>query len=195
VLAWLFDISKLERLEAVRREFVADVSHELRTPLTAIAASVETLQDGAIDTPGDARRFLEIIDKHVQRMGDLIEDLTDLSRIETGAIALDVEPLDLGEVVRSVVDRLRLEQILTNLIDNAIKFNRSDGEVSIRGEVEDGGTTLSVEDTGIGIPADSLDRVFHRFHQVSRDRSRTEAWRSSPNSAWARASRCVSRSC
>ncbi len=197
-LALLFDITELERLEAVRREFVANVSHELRTPLTSILASVETLLDDANVEPGDARRFLEIVRKHAQRMSDLIEDLTDLSLIETGAVSLDVAVLDAAEVVRGVVehlaplaagrrvaiqlelpsplplaaDRRRLEQVLTNLIDNAVKFNRAGGRVVIRGRREGALTTLSVVDTGIGIPADSLEKIFHRFHQVSRDRSR-----------------------
>ncbi len=196
-LGLLYDITKLERLEAVRREFVANVSHELRTPLTSIVASVETLLDGALDDQTDARRFLEIIRKHAGRMGDLIEDLTDLSLIETGAVTLRPEQLDLGDVVRGVVehlapfaanrgirievdlpapllltaDRRRLEQVLTNLIDNAIKFNEADGRIVIRGRPKTSGVTLTVEDSGIGIPADSLEKVFHRFHQISRDRS------------------------
>jgi two-component system phosphate regulon sensor histidine kinase PhoR len=197
-LALLFDVTKLERLESVRREFVANVSHELRTPLTSIAASVETLIDGAADDLDDARRFLEIIRKHTQRMGDLIEDLTDLSLIETGAVSLTPRDLDVAEVVHGLVehfaplaadrgvriqvdlpspfplwaDRRRLEQILTNLLDNAVKFNKPGGTVAIRGSRGDRGSVLTIEDSGIGIPADSLEKIFHRFHQVSRDRSR-----------------------
>jgi two-component system phosphate regulon sensor histidine kinase PhoR len=197
-LVLLFDVTRLERLEAVRREFVANVSHELRTPLTSLTASVETLLDGALDDTENARRFLGIIRKNAQRMSELIEDLTDLSLIETGSIQLEPRPIDLLDAARGVADRLRhladqrrvaieidappelvvladrrrLEQVLTNLVDNAIKFNRPGGKVTIRGAATPRGTLLRIEDTGIGIPADSLEKVFHRFHQVDRERSR-----------------------
>jgi two-component system phosphate regulon sensor histidine kinase PhoR len=198
VLVLLFDVTRLERLEAVRREFVANVSHELRTPLTSLSVSVETLLDGALEDTDNARRFLGIIRKHAERMGELIEDLTDLSLIETGSISLEPRPIDVAEAVRGVMERLRpladqrevalaldtpphfvvladrrrLEQILTNLLDNAIKYNRPGGRVTIRGGPTPRGAVLQVEDTGIGIPSDSLEKVFHRFHQVDKDRSR-----------------------
>jgi two-component system phosphate regulon sensor histidine kinase PhoR len=197
-LVLLFDITRLEALEGVRREFVANVSHELRTPLTAIKASVETLIDGDIDDRDNANRFLEIIGRNADYMGALIEDLTDLSLIETGAVALDLRTLDAAEVVREVVerfrplaetrgvelivelaaplglraDRRRLEQILTNLVDNALKFNRPGGQVRIRGGCDESGIVLAVEDTGAGIPAGSREMIFHRFYQVDRQRSR-----------------------
>ena len=197
-LVLLFDVTRLEALERVRQEFVADVSHELRTPLTSIRAFVENLLDGGIADPEHARSFLEIVRRHADRMGALIEDLTDLSLIETGAVLLELRAVDAAEVVREILeqlaplaaarrvrlssqlsapflvhaDRRRLEQMLSNLVDNAIKFNRENGTVTVRGRREAAGTTLIVEDTGQGIAADSLERVFLRFYQVERGRSR-----------------------
>jgi len=197
-LVLLFDVTRLEALERVRQEFVADVSHELRTPLTSIRAFVENLLEGGMEDREHARSFLEIVRRHADRMGALIEDLTDLSLIETGAVLLERRSADAAEVVREILeqlaplatarhvqlrselpapfpvhaDRRRLEQMLSNLVDNAIKFNREDGNVVVRGTREAGGATLIVEDTGQGIAADSLERVFLRFYQVERGRSR-----------------------
>jgi two-component system phosphate regulon sensor histidine kinase PhoR len=193
-----FDITRLEKLESVRREFVANVSHELRTPLTSIKAFVETLLEGGRDDPENAERFLGIIRKHADRMGALIEDLTDLSLIETGAISLELCDVDAADVVRGVLeelqplaarreidvrselpapfpvraDRRRLEEMVTNLLDNAIKFSDTGGRVRVRGRTGETGVTLIVEDEGTGIPAESLDKVFHRFYQENRDASR-----------------------
>jgi len=195
-LVLLFEVSRLEALEGVRREFVANVSHELRTPLTSIKAFVETLMDGGLEDRAHAVRFLEIVRRHADRMNDLIDDLTDLSRIETGSVSLDLQPVDAGDVARDVVaqlapragdvevrctvespfpllaDRRRLEQILVNLVDNAIKFNRPGGSVVVSGALVDGRPVLAVEDTGVGVPADSLEKVFHRFYRVDKARSR-----------------------
>jgi two-component system phosphate regulon sensor histidine kinase PhoR len=192
-LALLFDISRLESLERIRREFVANVSHELRTPLTSILAAVETLLDADVSDPDDARRFAEIIRRQSARMGALIDDLTDLSLIETGAVSLHRAPLDATEAIREVAeqlarevdvrvevsrpltlraDRRRLEQMLTNLIENAIKFNRDGGSVRIHGGVEDGKPVIRVTDTGPGIAAEHQERVFHRFYRVDAGRSR-----------------------
>jgi len=198
VLALFVDITRLDRLERVRREFVANVSHELRTPLTSIKAFVENLIDGGLDDSENALRFLQIISRHADHMGELIDDLTDLSSIETGAIALELRRVDACEVAREVAeqlrplaekrdvdvhialpspfrvtsDRRRLEQILTNLVSNAIKFNREGGRVVVDGHGSPDRTAIKVEDTGIGIPAASHAKVFERFYQVSRDRSR-----------------------
>jgi two-component system phosphate regulon sensor histidine kinase PhoR len=197
-LVLFFDITRLEALEGVRREFVANVSHELRTPLTSIKAFVETLLDGGIEDPENGMEFLRIVRKHAGRMEELIDDLTDLSLIETGAIQLDLQTVDAGDVAREVAtqvshrhptrevtvavklphpfpvraDRRRLEQILLNLVDNAVKFSHAEGEVRIRGERVPGSVTLAVEDDGIGIPPDSLEKVFHRFYRVDKARSR-----------------------
>jgi len=197
-LVLFFDITRLESLEGVRRDFVANVSHELRTPLTAIKAFVETLLDGGLEDREHTVKFLEIARKHADRMEALIDDLTDLSLIETGSIVLEIGDLDASEVAREVVeqlrpraraggvslaselpepfpvraDRRRLEQILMNLVDNAIKFNRRGGEVHVRGVFDAHRRTLVVEDTGVGIPSDSREKIFHRFFRVDPDRSR-----------------------
>jgi len=197
-LVLFFDITRQEALENIRRDFVANVSHELRTPLTSIKAFVETLLDGGLEDEENRRKFLEIIRKHAGRMEDLIDDLTDLSQIETGAVALAFEEVDAGAVAHEVADQLahrhaalgvrvaveipspfplvadrrRLEQILVNLIDNAIKFSRPGGQVTVRGSLVEGRPLLQVTDRGVGIPSDSLEKVFHRFYRVDKARSR-----------------------
>lgn len=197
-LVLLFDVTRLEVLEGVRRDFVANVSHELRTPLTSIKAFVETLLEGGLEDEKNSRKFLEIVQRHADRMGALIEDLTDLSLIETGSVTLDVQEIDAAEVVRETVeplqplardgnleirldlpspfpvraDRRRLEEMLTNLVDNAIKFNRPGGHVRIAGHEDEDRTVLVVEDSGEGIPSESLERIFHRFYRVDPNRSR-----------------------
>ncbi len=197
-LVLFFDVTRLEALERVRRDFVANVSHELRTPLTSIKAFVETLIEEGLEDRVQSLRFLEIVRKHADRMGELIDDLTDLSQIETGAIALDVREIDAHALASDVVshisprhaaanvevinaipepfpvraDRRRLEQILVNLVDNAIKFNRPGGSVRIGGSREGDRPVVWIEDTGTGIPADSVDKVFNRFYRVDKARSR-----------------------
>jgi len=197
-LILFFDVTRLEALERVRREFVADVSHELRTPLTSIKAFVENLIEERLADPEESMKFLEIVRKHADRMGELVDDLTDLSLIETGAIRLELESVDASELASEVAatlalrarssgvtievavprpfvlvaDRRRLEQVLVNLVDNGIKFNRPGGVVRITGEVREGHPRLTVEDTGVGIPSDQLEQVFHRFFRVDKARSR-----------------------
>jgi len=189
----LFDVTRLTALENVRREFVADASHELRTPLTSIKAFVETLLSGGLEDTSNNRRFLEIIKKHADRMEAILDDLTDLSLIETGAIALEIERLDLAMIAQELVDamkpraerygvsvvsrvppgatvvadRRRLEQILLNLLENAVKFSGSGATVTIRAETAGpmGGVRVLVEDTGIGIAPNTLEKIFHRFYR------------------------------
>jgi two-component system phosphate regulon sensor histidine kinase PhoR len=196
VLVLFLDITRLEKLETVRREFVANVSHELRTPLTSIMAFVENMLDGGAGTAEEAQRFLGIISKHADRMSALIDDLTDLSLIETGAVRLELRRLDAAPVVREVVeqlrpqaaerqveiatdlpgpvplvaDRRRLEQMLINLIGNAIKFNREGGEIHVRAVLKSEETLIRIEDTGIGIAAESLEKIFNRFYRAQRER-------------------------
>ncbi len=193
-----FDITQLERLERVRQEFLSNVSHELRTPLTSIIAFVETLQDGALDDPENSRRFLSIISKNAARMHNLIDDILELSAIEAGNVIVEIKNVQLyplvGDIItalassdsaRSIVlhnqvcvdatvqaDARRLEQMLTNLISNAIKFNREGGAVTIRHEALDGRDRIEVTDTGEGIPAEHVERIFERFYRVDRARSR-----------------------
>jgi two-component system phosphate regulon sensor histidine kinase PhoR len=197
-LILFFDVTRLEALERVRRDFVADVSHELRTPLTSIKAFVENLIEERLEDREEGLRFLEIVRKHADRMGALIDDLTDLSLIETGAVTLDIQPVDAAQVARDAVAQLafraeaagvairldvpapfpleadprRLEQIVLNLVDNAIKFNKRGGLVRISGAIHEGRPQIAIEDTGAGIPAEALEQVFHRFFRVDAARSR-----------------------
>src|SRR5258708_17274941 len=191
-----FDITRLGRLELIRQEFLSNVSHELRTPLTSIIALAETLETGAIDNPEHNRRFLTIIQKNAARMHRLIDDILELSAIEAGHVKVKQEVAQLHPLVEAVIcslsaaasiqaitlqnlvsqeakvfaDPHRLVQMLTNLIDNAIKFNREGGVVSIK--YEDGvRNKITVEDTGEGIPTHHLDRLFERFYRVDRARS------------------------
>jgi two-component system phosphate regulon sensor histidine kinase PhoR len=196
----LHDVTALRRLEQVRTEFVANVSHELRTPLTAIQGYLETLLGGALEEPENARRFVEIVFRQTERLGRLINDLTDLSNIELGKVSLSLVSVPLDEVVESAVamirpqaesggvtirvelpaglpraraDDDRLTQILVNLVDNAVKYTGRGGTVSISArEVDDGMLEVAVADTGIGIPAPDLPRVTERFYRVDKARSR-----------------------
>jgi len=193
----LFDITRLERLEIVRQEFLSNVSHELRTPLTSIMALAETLETGALNDPENNRRFLSIIQKNAVRMQHLIEDILELSAIEAGNVNVIPETIQLRSLVEEIVSSLssaaagrsisvenlveqdakvfadphRLMQMLTNLIDNAIKFNRDKGTVTIVYEAGERDRII-VTDTGEGIPGQHLDRVFERFYRVDRARSR-----------------------
>jgi two-component system, OmpR family, phosphate regulon sensor histidine kinase PhoR len=217
-LGVFIDVTRMERLEHIRQEFLSNVSHELRTPLTAILAFVETLEAGAIDDKESSRRFLSIISKNATRMRDLIGDILELSAIEAGNVQVKTERVELYPIVNDVISSLatkasaegirvtnavpreamvhadarRLEQMLTNLVDNAIKFNRANGLVTIKYEnsarVNQTGTLnretasrksetgprdkIIVEDTGEGIPGQHLERLFERFYRVDRARSR-----------------------
>ena len=193
-----FDITRLERLERVRQEFLSNVSHELRTPLTAIITFVETLEDGASEDPAVVSRFLSVIRRNAERMRDLINDILELSAIEAGTVPVEARDVRLASLVgecftalasraeerrvslRSEVaaevlvraDARRLEQMLTNLVDNAIKFNREGGEVVVTHERGAGRDRVTVRDTGEGIAPEHLPRIFERFYRVDRARSR-----------------------
>jgi two-component system, OmpR family, phosphate regulon sensor histidine kinase PhoR len=193
-----YDITQIERLEKVRQEFLSNISHELRTPLTSIIAYVETLQDGAIDEPEDNQRFLGIIRRNAERMNALIADIAELSLIETGNISLDLKQTRLSQAVDEIfaalsskaaernvslvnrvppdsyirADMMRLEQMLTNLIDNAIKFNRENGSVTVIFSQFEGKNLISVIDTGEGIVPENLPRIFERFYRIDRGRTR-----------------------
>ena len=196
-LGVFFDITRTERLEHVRQEFLSNVSHELRTPLTSIIAFVETLETGAMEDTESCQRFLSIIRKNASRMQGLIDDILELTAIEGGNVQLRAAPVDLYELVQDVcaslaakaeaqsvalenkvdpevlvhADARRLEQMLTNLIDNAIKFSREHGTVVISHEAGQRDRIL-VRDNGDGIPAQHLERLFERFYRVDRARSR-----------------------
>jgi len=198
-LVILHDITGLERLERIRRDFVANVSHELRTPLTAIRGYAETLLAGALADTDHNRRFVEIIQAHAIRLNNIASDLLTLSDLESGRRDVEAGPISVAEAVNtalltvepearirgvhlvrgSVNDALitghaiRLEQALVNLLDNAVKFNQPGGEARIdAGNTPDGRVYISVSDTGSGMPSDDLPRIFERFYRVDRARSR-----------------------
>ncbi len=193
-----YDITRLEQLENIRQEFLSNVSHELRTPLTSILAFVETLEDGAIDDFENNRRFLGVIRNNGERMHRLIDDIAELSSIEAGKIAIDAKQINLNFLVHEIItnlstktklrqinlqnsvpentkifaDRFRLEQMLTNLVDNAIKFNRRNGTVTISYKSNEYNDLISVEDNGEGIANEHLPRIFERFYRTDKARSR-----------------------
>jgi len=200
-LVVLNDITRLRKLENIRRDFVANVSHELKTPITSIKGYVETLLDSPPDTPEETRRFLEIIVKHSDRLHNIIEDLLTLSRLEeedeerrrialedtslrgvlNGAIqvcAAKAESktisilLQCDENLSIRVNPPLLEQALVNLIDNALKYTDAEGTVTVSGRRGNGGVVVEVRDTGSGIPKEHLTRIFERFYRVDKARSR-----------------------
>ena len=192
----MLDVTRLRSLERVRQRFVSNVSHELRTPLTAIKAAMETIAD---ESSSSERPFVSMVQRNAEAMEELLEDLTDLSLIETGAVVLDRTEFDLAllahetaEALRAVAgateirtgldesvivvgDRRRLRQVLVNLLENAIKFNRDDSPIDLECRKTENGAVIRVRDRGIGIPTTQLDRIFNRFHQVADDRSRKRA--------------------
>ncbi len=199
-LVVLNDITRLRRLENVRRDFVANVSHELRTPITSIKGFVETLLDGAIQNPPDAEHFLEIIAKQVDRLNAIVEDLLTLSRIEQEAETpkIKLEDGSVREVLEAAIQvcevkaaakeiciqlacgsdllaRMNaplLEQAVVNLIDNAIKYSGRGSTVEVTGSQSDYETTIAVRDEGCGIAKKDLPRLFERFYRVDKARSR-----------------------
>jgi two-component system phosphate regulon sensor histidine kinase PhoR len=202
VLAALHDITELRRLERVRQEFVANVSHELKTPLTAIKGYVETLLTGALEDKTHNRQFLEIIDDHARHLALLIDDVLDLSAIEAKRVEYRFEAVSLPEITERLIkglapmaqakevrilnglkeglpkvraDRDKLAQILMNLIDNAIKFNKKGGQVEITAKPAQNAVVVSIRDTGTGISAEDLPRVFERFYRADKARSHTIA--------------------
>lgn len=196
----LHDITDLHRQEQLRKDFVADVSHELRTPLAAIRGYAETLLDGALDDEENNRKFVEIILSHAIRLNNIASDLLVLSELDSEVEpAIAPSRIPMLDVVESVVHtvgakaaerrvrldasachdcavmghRFRVEQVLINLVDNAIKFNRPDGDVRIECECSSNGKVrISVADSGIGIPSEALKRIFERFYRVDKARSR-----------------------
>jgi two-component system phosphate regulon sensor histidine kinase PhoR len=199
VVVLLRDITEQKRLEEMRSEFVANVSHELRTPLTSLRGYLETLLDGAVEDPAAMHRFLEIMSKETERLTRLINDLLDLSRIEEKRAVHRWQPVQLVDNINQVVAMFRLQaqekklelttevpsrlpvvygdpdmltQVLINLVDNAIKYTSAGGRVTVRTRVEEENIRVAVEDTGIGIPPESLPRIFERFYRVDKARGR-----------------------
>jgi two-component system phosphate regulon sensor histidine kinase PhoR len=196
----IHDITQMRRLEKIRSDFVANVSHELKTPLTSIKGFVETLLEGAIDDKENNREFLRIIQEQAGRLDTLSRGLLDLASLEEQGIALKKERVNLKELADNTliafeaelkkkeiesgneiadnllvsVDKNKIEQVFTNLIDNAVKFNRQRGSIRIYAEeTADNKIKVTVKDTGLGIPAKDLPRVFERFYRVDKARSRS----------------------
>ncbi len=195
-VAVLRDVTELRRSERLRRELTANVSHELRTPLTSIKGFTETLLGGAMWDQAASRRFLEIINAEVDRLVKLVDDLMDLSRLEARGAALELAPVSVPALVEEMVahlrplaggrrlkvcpgprgavvlgDRNRLAQVLTNLIDNAIKFTDEQGRVEVGWQEQDDSVQITVRDDGRGIPPADLPHIFERFYKADRSRS------------------------
>jgi two-component system, OmpR family, phosphate regulon sensor histidine kinase PhoR len=192
------DLTRVRRLETVRRDFISNVSHELRTPLASLKALTETLQEGALEDPPAARRFISRIETEVDALTQMATELLELSRIESGQVPLEFKSVPASSLLLSAVDRMRaqaeraglvlrlappldmtevradpprLEQVLVNLIHNAVKFTSPGGEVVLSAQTESDFVRFSVGDTGAGIPGDDLERIFERFYKADRARS------------------------
>jgi two-component system phosphate regulon sensor histidine kinase PhoR len=194
------NLTRLKQLERTREEFIANVSHELRTPLSHIKGYVETLLDGAKNDPEVSTRFLETIARNTERLKLLIEDLLTISELESGRVKLNQQAVELRSVVEKVFDDFksraeaktitlanevpdlvvradagRLEQVLSNLVDNAIKYGRTGGRVTVGAQsANDSKVEIFVKDDGVGLPAEALERVFERFYRVDKARSREQ---------------------
>lgn len=194
------EIDELKKLEAFRREFIADVSHELKTPIFAAQGFVHTLLDGAVNDKNVRTKFLKKAAKSLDGLDDLVQDLLTLSHLETGDIKMHIEQMDLRKLCEEVVEQFeekaekkniqvrvlaeqhtkilvfadwkRISQVVTNLVSNAIKYSLENGEVTITFDVGKKNVTTFVTDTGEGIPASHLPRIFERFYRVDKSRSR-----------------------
>lgn len=200
-LVILQDLTRIRRLETVRRDFISNVSHELRTPIASVRALIETLQDSALEDPPVAQRFLRRAATEVESITQIVEELLTLSRIESGQVRLQLEPAPVIDVVMRPVERLlppaerqevelvldlpaglpliladvgHIQQVITNLVHNAIKYTPQGGRITLSAKLEGDTVILAVADTGIGIPATDLSRVFERFYKSDRARRRGE---------------------
>ncbi len=195
----LHDITEIRRLERARRDFIANISHEFKTPLTAIQGFAETLLGGALDDAQNRTRFLEIIREHALRLGRLTDDLLKLAQIEAGHMQRETEPVSVKDVVDPCMEVMRIkadqkgllleaeygsdlpmlmgdarsfQEILQNLLDNAVRYTPRGGRIRVKAAVEESEVVLSVADTGIGIPKAEQDRIFERFYRADAARSR-----------------------
>jgi len=197
VVAVIGDVTQLRKLESMRRDFVANVSHELKTPLTSIKGFIETLLDGALEERETAMKFLTIIYQETERLNNLIHDLLDISKLESGQGEVKQEPVRLdqliGEIALTLHNRIQeknieltqdlkatlmigdedlLREVFLNLLDNAIKYSPPGSKVSVESEIVGDDILIRVKDTGFGIPEESLPRIFERFYRVDKGRSR-----------------------
>lgn len=197
VVALFRDITERRRLEEMRTEFVANASHELRTPLTSIRGFLEALRDGALDEPETARHFLTIIEEETRRLSDLVDDLLKLATIEERRNLFLRQPVELPELIQRAVEMFEhrarqkgvrldvalppdlppvtgdanlLSQVFINLLDNAVKFTEK-GEITVQARKANGGVTVDVSDTGIGIAPEHLPRIFERFYRADKSRA------------------------
>ncbi len=195
----LHDISEIRRLERVRRDFIANISHEFKTPLTAIQGFAETLLDGAVEDAGNRGRFLGIIRDHALRLGRLTEDLLKLARIEAGQLSYDARLVPFSEIVAPCLDTARVkakekklhleavypedlprlfgdvrsfQEILGNLLDNAVRYSSAGGTIRVQASAASGEIVIAVSDDGIGIPQVDQERIFERFYRTDAARSR-----------------------
>lgn len=195
------DLAEVHRLERVQQEFLANVSHELSTPLTAVRLLAETLEDTIDTDPDKAQQFVEKIEKEVQYLTDLVAELLELSRIESGQVSMTMEPIESAQIVREVMARMlplaqrhrvrlltdieqgttcvaadskHITRVLVNLVHNAIKFTPSGGKIVIGTAPQNGQQRFFVQDTGIGIRAEDLPRIFERFFKTDRARSKAD---------------------
>jgi two-component system phosphate regulon sensor histidine kinase PhoR len=198
ILLLLQDLTRLRRLETVRQDFISNVSHELRTPLASLKALTETLLEGALDEPPTARRFLTQMETEVDALSLMVSELLELSRIESGRVPIKLEPVHPCDLIEQSVERLRLqaersgleiqiecsddlpmiladssrlEQVLVNLLHNAIKFTPEQGKIRVSAVQKQDEVLFAVEDTGVGIPPADLTRIFERFYKADRARS------------------------
>jgi two-component system phosphate regulon sensor histidine kinase PhoR len=194
----LQDLTRIRRLETVRRDFISNISHELRTPLAGLKAIVDTLRYGAMEDPPAARRFLDRMETEVDALTQMVEELLELSRIESGKMPLRLAPVAVTNLIREPVERLepqaqranltmdidllsdlplvlaeteRIQRVVTNLVHNAIKFTPPGGRIRISAAANQDNLVISVRDTGVGILPDDLPRIFERFYKADRARS------------------------
>jgi two-component system phosphate regulon sensor histidine kinase PhoR len=197
VLLTLHDLTRMRQVETSQREFVSNVSHELRNPMASIKAMVETLESGAVNDSQVALDFLSRMRGDVDRMNGLVNDLLELSRMESGQFKIDAEPMALTPLVHAVknqfgetaaaqdvklvgdlaenlppvmVDGEKLNQIFVNLVENSLKFTPPGGEILVRAEAEDEHVQVVLKDTGIGVAPQHLPHIFERFYKVNRSR-------------------------
>ncbi len=204
-LVILQDLTQVRFLQTVRRDFISNISHELRTPLAALRAVVETLQDGALEDQMVAHGFLDKAERELDTLTQMVEELLELSRIESGEVPLRLMPTNINDLIFDSLDRLgkqaerkeieidvqiadrlpfvsadaeRMQRVVTNLLHNAIKFTPERGRIQVAAKLNDGARSqaevvVSVRDTGVGIAADDLPRIFERFYKSDRARTRS----------------------